>query len=49
MGWMPAEPSRQAGPRSAERGTPSPPKGSTGRQKALGREGESVISKNSHK
>lgn len=30
MGWMPAEPSQQAGPGSAERGNPSPPRGVRG-------------------
>lgn len=39
MGWMPAEPSRQTGPRSAEGGTPSPPRGARGGGKRWGGKG----------
>lgn len=49
MGWMHAEPSRGRPGPVLQRGAPPAPKGSTGRQKALGREGELVISKNSQK
>lgn len=45
MGWMPAEPSRQAGPRSAERGTPSPPRGARGGKKHWGRKRNWLLAK----
>lgn len=45
MGWMPAEPSRQARPRSAERGTPSPPRGAGRGRKRWGGKGNWLLAK----
>lgn len=45
MGWMPAEPSQQARPRSAERGTPSPPRGARGGKKSWGGKGNWLLAK----
>lgn len=45
MGWMPAEPSRQARPRSTERGTPSPTRGARGGRKRWGGKGNWLLAK----